>query len=211
MSTVTRPFYPEQLPEALKAIEEYLGPLSKWSKQCHAASLRIVKSGILAESRVARGMCSGVGSQHSWVVFGMDCYDTRATIIDPTLWSYDDRVEGIWVGTIEDERHTPHGTGNIFDWGRPENCPAGERVKLDPPEGGFSEEARHFILMLGALDESGWRTLASRAPVEGWPAGEILGAICDTFDWGEAVIPIDVLGMTTLRDPGGLYLGGDDE
>lgn len=209
MTVQTKPFHPEQLPEAVKAIEELLDPLDKWSHQCHAASLKIVKSGILAESRVARGMASGVGSQHSWVVFGMDCYDTRATIIDPTLWSYRDDVDGIWVGSLADEMHTPHGTGNIFDWGRPD-YPTEETIALKEPEGGWSDRARLFLDILGPLDETGWRRLCG-APVSDWTAGEIFGAICDTFDWGEAVIPIDILGMTTLRDPGGLYLGGEDE
>ncbi len=57
--------------------------------------------------------------------------------------------------------------------------------------------------MLGPLDRRGWATLA-HAPVEGWPAGEILGAMCDSGM--EAVVPIDIIGMLTDRNPSGLYL-----
>lgn len=204
MKTATG-LWPEQLPEAVEAIEEFLTPREPWSHQCHAASIAIVKSGILAESRVARGTCDGVGSQHSWVVFGMDCYDERATIIDPTLWSYDESVEGIWTGTLG--RHAPHGWANIFEWGRPPT-PSAKAVKLTPSEP-FSGEATTFLELLGPLDEPGWRMLC-HAPARGWPAGEVFAAICDTFSWGEAVIPIDMLGMTTLRNPSGLYLAGEE-
>lgn len=200
-------FYPESLAEAIPAIAEFLAPLKDWSHRCHEASLAVVQSGILAESRVARGACAGVGSQHSWVVFGMDCYDEKATIIDPTLWSYDDDVEGIWTGTMGDPPlHRPHGTGNIFEWGRPTE-PTGKALPLVPREP-FSKWTLDFLDLLGPLDMAGWRMLC-HAPVEGWPAGEIFAAICDTFEWGEALIPIDILGMTTLRNPGGLYLAGE--
>lgn len=208
--TETKPqFHPEQLPEAMKEIEKILDPLDDYAHQCHSASCAIVNANILDEARVARGVCMGVGSQHSWVIWDMDCWNTTATIIDPTLWSYDDGVEGIWTGSMHDGRHKPHGMGSIWKWGKPEP-PTGEILPLDKPEGGFSEEAKLFLQLLGPLDETGWRTLASRAPVEEWPAREILEAVMDTFAWGEAVIPIDIVGMLTERNPGGLYLPGGE-
>lgn len=192
----------------LSQVHDVLGPLGKWSRQCHAASAHIVNAEIFTEARVARGFCSGVPGQHSWVVIGGDCYDHRAAIIDPTLWSYDDNVVGVWVGSINDGRHRPHGTGSIFDWGRPPSASA-KPVKLEPLEP-FSDSANLFLDILGPIDEEGWRMLCN-APAEGWPAGEIFTAICDTFSWGTAVIPIDIVGMVTDRNPGGLYLPGEEK
>ena len=178
-----------------------LEPLDGWDAQCHAASLRLVRSGVLGPARVARGVCEGVGSQHSWVVLGDDCYDDDAIIVDPTLWSYDDDVEGVWVGSYRAGLHHPHGKGNIFAWGRPDD-PTGEVIELSPREP-FSREAEAFLELLGPLDEEGWAILA-HAPVEGWPAGEILDAMYESGF--EAVIPIDITGMVTDRNPKGLYL-----
>lgn len=186
----------------LKPIEAVLDPLAKWSHQCHAASCAIVKAELVPEARVARGVCEGVGAQHSWVVLG-DCYADDALIIDPTLWSYDDRVEGIWTGTAKDGRHIPHGKGSIWEWGRPVHT-GGETVELEP-RAPFSQEALDFLGMLGPLDRGGWARLA-HAPVEGWPAGEILLAINDSIG---PLVPIDIIGMTTDTNPGGLYLPGE--
>lgn len=184
-------------------IEAALAPLDQWAQRCHEASLRLVKSGVVPGARVARGAGTNVGSQHSWVVVG-DPYDDKATIIDPTLWSYDDSVEGIWVGTYQDGRHTPHGKGTIWKWGRP--LPAeGPPVELPPPEGGWSDHALSFLSLLGPLDERGWRKLA-HAPVEGWPAAEIIGQIDLKYP---GVVPIDIIGMLTDRNPNGLYLKED--
>lgn len=184
----------------LAALEHELDPLEAWSHKCHEASLQIVRSGIVAPSRVARGVCMGVGAQHSWVVLGDDCYNSDATIIDPTLWSYDSRVDGIWVGSYRDELHIPFGKGQIWAWGRPPAATE-EVVELTPSKP-LSREALKFLELLGPLDDQGWRMLA-HAPVEGWPAGEIFEAMCDTGM--EARIPIDLLGMTTDRNPKGLY------
>lgn len=177
-------------------------PLSDWAHRCHEASIRIVKSGALGDCRVARGTCLGVGGQHSWVVGGDDCYDDEALIVDPTLWSYDPSVTGVWIGDGQDGRHSPHGAGNIFAWGRPENCARTAAVTLTPSKP-LSARAANFIAMLGPLDRRGWATLA-HAPVEGWPSGEIFAAMLDSGM--EAVIPIDTVGMTTDRNPSGLYL-----
>jgi hypothetical protein len=179
--------------------------LEDYAHQCHQASVQVVRSKLLTPSRVARGTCEGVGSQHSWVVLANDCYDDDAIIVDPTLWSYDESVEGIWVGSYRDGRHRPHGKGNIFEWGRPHPA-VGEPLELTPREP-WSLDAQDFLDLLGPLDRMGWTTLA-HAPVEGWPAGEIIDAMCESGL--EAVVPIDIVGMVTDRNPNGLYLAGDD-
>lgn len=191
------------LAAARAALANEFGPLAGVSKQCHAASLALVKAGVA--KRVARGTCLGVGGQHSWAVVGNDCYDDDAVIIDPTLWSYDPGVKGIWIGTMGGElRHKPHGYGNIWSWGQPK-AGDGEPIVLTP-KARLSKEAKHFIELLGPLDRHGWQVLATHAPVQGWPAGEILAAIEDTEPL-KCVVPIDRIGMLTDRNPGGLYLG----
>jgi hypothetical protein len=205
MATATKPrFTKTAIREAARAARRHLEPLDHWARNCHGASLEVVKAEVIEGARVARGVCSGVGSQHSWIVIG-DPYDRKAPIIDPTLWSYDASVKGVWTGTLADGRHTPHGSGNIFEWGKPAP-PAGPGVELEPAQP-FSDDARLFLDLLGPLDVDGWRMLC-HAPVECWPAGEILDAIIETFDWGAAVIPIDIVGMVTDRNPSGLYLPG---
>jgi len=188
---------------SLKAIEAAIGlPIDKWYQQCHATSLAIVKSGLVGESRVARGCCKGVPGQHSWVVLGRDCYDRHATILDPTLWSYDTTVEGIWKGKNL-RRHFPFGHGCIFDASRP--CSAGGEVIELTPKAPLSAFARGFLSMTfpGGLDFEAWRLLA-KCPVIGWPAGEIIAAMHNTPKLA-ALVPIDILGMTTDLNPGGLY------
>lgn len=184
------------------AIENALAPLEQWARNCHAASTALINSDVrLDRARVARGSCRGVGGQHSWVVLGGDCYDDDAAIIDPTLWSYDASVEGIWTGTYRDGLHHPHGKGSIWAWGRPEearNAP----VELTPRQP-WSREARDFLDLLGPLDERGWIMLA-HAPVENWPSAEIIDAILES-GLG-AYVPIDIVGMLTDRNPGGAYL-----
>ena len=181
--------------------EQILDPVSDWARNCHAASLQIVRE---LGGRVARGWCEGVSSQHSWAVIGNDCYDPKALIIDPTLWSYDNAVKGVWSGTLRDGRHHPHGAGSIWEFGRPA-YPTGEIVSLTPKKA-LSVKALRFLKRLGPLDRAGWHILASRAPVGGWPAGEILAAVDDTKALS-ALVPVDRLGMLTDRNPGKLYLG----
>lgn len=184
-----------------------LKPLDHWAHQCHAASVELLRSGEFAPARVARGSCRGVPGQHSWLVLGDDCYDDDATIIDPTLWSYDGTVTGIWVGTYHDGRHRPHGKGSIWDWGRPD-APVSEPISLTPSKP-LSVTALTFLDLLGPLDRQGWGLLASYAPVEGWPAGEIIEAMLDTPALS-SLVPIDRVGMLTDRNPGGLYLVKED-
>lgn len=142
-----------------------------------------------------------MGGQHSWVVLGHDCYDPGAIIIDPTLWSYDSSVSGVWTGTYNDQRHTPHGMGSIWKWGRPD-APTGPVVELKPRQP-WSEQAKGFLELLGPLDQKGWIVLA-HAPVQGWPAAEIIDAMCESGL--QEFIPVDRVGMLTDRNPGGLYL-----
>lgn len=109
--------------------------LEDFAHQCHIASLRLVQSEDfqqrIGRCRVARGSCKGVPGQHSWVVIGWDCYDDEAMIVDPTLWSYDKDIQGVWVGSYKDGLHRPHGKGSIFDWGRPKPA-EGSPVTLTP-------------------------------------------------------------------------------
>jgi hypothetical protein len=185
---------PEQFEDAVGA------PLEEFAQQCHAASIALVKSGVHGISRVARGTCPGVAGQHSWVVLGMDCYDTTAVVIDPTLWSYTGRPPEIWSGRADIKPHLPHQAGNIWEWGRPD-YPTGDIIELPGP---FAPDAERFLEILGPLDMKGWRQLA-HAPVGGWPAGKILAAMHEVPEIAQW-IPIDVIGMTTDINPGGLYL-----
>lgn len=189
------------LKDLQKQAIEILEPLSQWSERCHEASIALVKAGI--GTRVARGYCKGVGAQHSWVVVGNDCYDPKADIIDPTLWSYRSDVEGLWIGSAKQKWHTPHGFGSIWDWGRP-TSQGGKVLQLNA-QVRLSSEAELFLQMLGPLDAAGWFALLSLAPVGGWPAKEILEAAYNTPAL-KAIIPIDKVGMVTDLNPGGLYL-----
>jgi hypothetical protein len=194
--------------------EGTLAPLDDWKYQCHSASVKLMRSGRFGTCRVARGTADGVTGQHSWLVLGDDCYANDAVIIDPTLWSYDDTVQGVWVGSYRDGRHEPHGKGSIWRWGRPD--PATGPVVQLTPRAPFSQAARDFLDLLGPLDFNGWVMLA-HAPVEGWPAGEIIDALCETPDPSvpghtfRVYVPIDIVGMVTTRNPGGMYLPTTEE
>lgn len=190
-----------------EAVTAALEPLGRWFHACHAASLHLVKSGVLPGSRVARGTCRGVGAQHSWVVVGPDCYADDAVIVDPTLWSYQSTCVGVWVGTAADGLHTPHGgVGSIWTWGKPFSR-GGPAIPLTPAEP-LSPDAELFLELVGPLDRHGWSMLA-QAPVFGWPAAELIAAMDDTTELA-ALVPIDRLGMLTDRNPSGLYLPGDE-
>ena len=182
--------------------EEAVGyPLEETAFNCHGASIALVRSGALGqECRVARGTTPGVGGQHSWIVVGRDCYDPRARIIDPTLWSYVEEVEGIWEGIASDRPHKPHGWGSIWEWGRPAR-PTGPVIEL---EAEWSAAALGFLRQVGPLDLEGWVVLA-HAPVEGWPAAEIIEAMYH-HPRIRARIPIDIVGMLTDLNPGKMYL-----
>lgn len=135
-------------------------------------------------------------------MLGDDCYDERIPVLDLTLWSYDDTAPVVYADLPAKRRHRAHGHGSIFAWGQPVHG-GGETIELTPTEP-LSNSARTFLGMLGPLDLRGWATLAS-APVQGWPAGEIVEAMLDTEGLAPFV-PIDRVGMLTRRNPSGLYL-----
>lgn len=190
-----REIRPEQIEEAIGI------PREKWAHDCHVVSLAIVRSGICGRSRVARGTCAGVMSQHSWVVLGDDCYDPAVTVLDATLWSYVPSAPMVYVGRANDWPHMPHGSGSILDGNLP-TCGEGEEIILAPTEP-LSERAQDFLDALGPLDASGWMALAN-SPVGGWPSAEIIKAM--TGSTIGAFVPIDRVGMLTDLNPGGLYL-----
>lgn len=186
-----------RLPEIEEAVGE---PAANWGRRCHEVSLKVLRSGLFGPGRVARGTASGVTGQHSWIILGEDCYSPRSVVVDPTIWSYGTGKPAIHV-VNNLVRHRPHGLGSIWDFG----CPAPARGEKIPLAGhdSLSREARSFLGIAGyPLDRAGWTVLA-HAPVQGWPAGEILGAMCDS---GLGVlIPIDIVGMVTSRNPENLY------
>lgn len=175
--------------------------------QCHSASLALVRSGLLGKPgprvRVARGTCHGVPGQHSWVVLG-NPYDPKAQIVDITLWSYDRGAPRIWVGDRDNmfARHYPKGGGWVFDDDKPSSR-GGEHILLE--EAKMSPWAREFLRVIGPLDAPGWAALWSRTGMLGWPAKEILEAFLDQYPSLGALVPIDVIGMLTDRNPEGLY------
>lgn len=179
------------------------GAYSTWASRCHEISLALVKAGLFgAKARVARGWCDGVTSQHSWIAVSGDCYDRKALIVDPTLHTYREDVDDIlWKGTLlMPGWHHPHGQGRIWEWGRPYHH-GGDDIALDRV--GLSSVARTFLDMIEPLDREGWHQLA-HAPVEGWPAREIIERMYDTPILASS-LPIDIVGMATERNPEGLY------
>lgn len=181
-------------------------PLDDWYGKCHEISLAIVRTGMLkgpegARVRVARGWHPHVPlRQHSWIALG-DPYDPSTRYVDPTLWCYTGDEPRIFSALAGDTDHTPHGDGDIWDWGRPEHQ-GGPTIELQPAQP-LSEDARLILEMIGPLDYRGWMTLSS-APVGGWPAGEIFAAMHHTEDL-RGLVPIDKLGMTTDLNPSSLY------
>lgn len=195
MSTVT-------VPETVGLLLEGIGYTGTVAQNCHVVSLAIVKSGLYPGARVARGTCEGVGGQHSWVAVDGDPYNPHGRILDATLWSYDPTVPDIWTGTLNDLRHRPHGAGGFLSAGMPYHHGGREvRLIVNRP---LSEDARDFLAILGPLDLKGWMQVA-HLPVEGWPAREIIEAMLDTPQTA-MLVPVDIAGMITDRNPGGAYL-----
>jgi hypothetical protein len=182
-------------------------PFEMTRRNCHAVSLAIVRSGKLGEPgkacRVARGFCRGLKGQHSWIVLGPNPYLLGVSIVDATLWSYDNTDPGLWFGRATNEgRHVPHGgVGSIWTYGQPTRGD-GPIVELKPKTP-WSPAADAFLSMLGPLDRRGWALLA-HAPVLGWPASEIISAMyeCEALS---ALVPIDIVGMVTDHNPQELY------
>lgn len=178
-------------------INEILGDLSTWENRCHEASLKLVQNGI--GDRVARGVNKHVAGQHSWVVCG-DPYKP-SLVIDPTLHFHMDSMPNhVYVGSPRG--HIPQGAGSIWQTGQPV-CGGGDIIRLTPAEP-LSADAKVFLSLVEPLDRQGWCTLI-HSPVGGWPASEIIAAVDDTAALS-ALVPIDILGMITDRNPEGLYL-----
>lgn len=205
-----------------KVMTAALGGLRQWSKRCHEASLHLVRSGVLPEgARVVRGWHPNVPSQHSWVVIG-DPYGGGysppgepdgnqplfPTIIDPTLWGYLGTMPSIAIG-----RGNTGNTGTIFQhrpygWGyRREGALPQPQSRLIQLKGyaRLSGEAKAFLKREApkGLDFRGWHQLV-HDPVQGWPSAEIIAAAADDPQL-KALIPIDIVGNLTDKNPGGLY------
>lgn len=195
-----------KVPDDVARLMERIGYTGTVALNCHVVSLAIVQSGILPNARVARGHAVGVGfGQHSWVVVG-NPYNPLNHIVDATLWSYDETVPGVWQGTQRDGVHMPHGYGMFMQGERPYHH--GEATIALTPQAPLSRRAQTFLDALGPLDYRGWHQMA-HLPVNGWPAAEVLTAMHQTPGLG-ALIPIDILGMVTDLNPGGLYMVGPD-
>lgn len=180
--------------------------LSTFAGECHAASLEIVRSEAFADqrARVARGWTPDVG-KHSWVALG-DPYDEDVFVLDPTLWSYIDAEPTMWFGRASERPHRPRGFGSIWEYGRPVSTTEAY-VELEPRTP-LSYAARQFLALVEPLDLWAWGCLAN-SPVGGWPAREIIEAMDDTPRLA-ALVPIDVLGMLTDRNPGRRYTNDPD-
>lgn len=195
------------IPKASDLAEVIGIELERWPGNCHGISLEVVRNrDKLGEgwerARVARGFAKNVPSQHSWVVLGDDPYSHVVPVVDPTMWHYMQAPPSIWHGTNY-RMHAPHGSyGTIWDKGMPPH-PEREVMELEGADK-LSEEARSFLDVLGPMDLHGWMWLAN-APVQGWPASEIIGAMYDDVRM-RAFPPIDIVGMLTDRNPRGLYL-----
>jgi hypothetical protein len=188
------------MPADVAALMEAIGYTGPVAYSCHEVSLALAKSGHFPGARVARGFALGVMGQHSWLTTD-DPYNPLSPIIDATLWSYDPSVTGIWTGNGEDGVHIPHGAGHYMRAGMPSHH--GDKTIRLTPAVPLTVEAHKFLAMLGPLDYRGWHEVA-HLPVEGWPVREVLTAMLDTPGLG-VLIPIDIVGMVTDRNPGGLY------
>lgn len=190
-------------------LAEIIGiPIEFWVGSCHEVSLALVRAGKLGRSRVARGVSPGIASQHSWAVAGDNVYDSNAVIIDATnprhhtLWERGKAITPILVtDTGTGRSHHPHGYGSIWEAGKPYHH--GEADVTLTPQEPLSRQAQRFLAILGPLDQRGWAQLA-HLPVGGWPAKEIISAMADTEQLA-ALIPIDIVGMVTDRNPRELY------
>lgn len=166
-------------------------PIEKWHHNCHGASVALVKARTWPGARVVRGWREGIGGQHSWVISGAagdDVYDPHTLAIDLTSWSYrGDKVE-IDVGTQKELGCTPHGSGSIWGWGRPERGDGPDLdLNVDPESslGGFLK-----VCFPDGYDRKALMRLAS-APVQDWPAKEFYAAMV-AADL-EVLLPIDVM------------------
>jgi hypothetical protein len=204
------PDNPLTLDEAREAVADHekvamkIGvPSANWGGTCHATSLALLRSGLVGRGRIARGWSAMIHSQHSWIVLGDDCYDKDAVVVDPTFWPTvkPEHEPLILVDYAANLDRAPHGAGLIYHAPVPK-AGDGPVIELTPVKP-LSREAADFLRMLGPLDRRGWAMLV-HSPVEGWPAAEIITACVDTRELA-ALVPIDIVGMLTDRNPKGLY------
>lgn len=189
-------------------VEAVGGNLAQWAKNCHAVSMQFCRSKIAPEgARVARGYHKMIASQHSWVAFG-DPYGLRTQILDLSIWSYVCPESPVIVTGFNYDclmhcggEYLPKGYGDIWGYGQPV-VGDGERIR---PKG-LSDEAEHFleIFFPDGLDVQGWHGLLN-SPVGGWPAKDVFECAWKD-DRLKALCPIDVVGMVTDLNPGGMYL-----
>ena len=208
---------------ALPTIEEaadLIGwPTSRWHGNCHAVSLAIIQSGALGTPgptcRIARGAAAGYGiiSQHSWIALGSP-YAPATRFVDYTAWAWG-QVDGIidtfaadeWLRHVAggDRWHLPHSYDqrNIMQVGRPAAPGPGDTPwRLDRT--GLSADAVWFLDLLGDLTVEGWASLCG-FPQGGWPHAEIVDRIIETVPRAAVLVPIDIRGMATDRNPEGIY------
>jgi len=189
-----------------------MGDMDRWSHQCHAAALHLVRSGALpAGSRVARGVSKHLGGQHSWVAVAneagvADPYARNALILDPSAWSYQEddlAAPSVWIGRRQD--YAPQGSrGPDARKGLPR--PADYADIIRPDQEALQRDymvAVQFFAQHGSLDRRGWTAL-THCRVDSYPAAAIIPLMLDTPRLAPFV-PIDIAGMVTDRNPGGLY------
>lgn len=177
-----------------------IGGLEQFAHQCHACSLQLIRTGLLPKSaRVARGWHVEIQSQHSWVAIG-NPYDPNTTIIDGTLWSYTTGDPFLHVGPSRD--YKAHGAGLIGPFRAPE-----PKNKVLTPKGAskLSPAATRWLKMIApkGMDVVGWMKLVN-GPMGGWPSDEIIPVLADDNQFN-GLIPIDIVGMLTDKNPGNLY------
>lgn len=186
---------------SLPQVQDAIGSLDGWAKNCHGASLALVRSGLLPEgSRVARGVAKGVGGQHSWALVTPEMvYDPLTWVVDLTLWSYVPAAPRLYIAKARAWPHRPFGQGRLNYLGPP---PEGPVIPLDVP---ITNGAKMFLQMYAptGLDLKGWMILLG-GPMQGWPSKEIIGAAYRTQEL-KKVVRIDLVGMLTDENPGSLY------
>lgn len=184
-------------------VEKAIGiPRDKWANRCHEVAYALLVSSLMDDvtARMARGWAQGISSQHSWIVTGNDVYDKTAKIIDPTYAS--NRGSRPMIMIVDNlTSHSPHGYGEFSKF--PESKGGKEFLPefVSPSTRLWADMAS---MEVGPLDAFWWAKMFS-GPMGGWPSRELV-------NWAyeepalRALIPIDIVGMLTDRNPRGLYL-----
>lgn len=115
-------------------------------------------------------------------------YNPKSMAIDLSAWSYRKGSPCMDIGTQKSMKMAPHGSGSIWDYGRPER---GDGENLTLPIEPKSDLDRFMkICFPNGYDRAGLMGLAN-APVENWPAAEFHQAMVDAGF--EHLLRIDVL------------------